>query len=112
MPHFPTKQKRGIITMLVSGFIGLAYEGISSFLHNRRHKAQHKSVKGMDKKAMIWCNKPMHLEDSMVMYGIFNAETLENSQTLYIIHIAIQHQMKNYLQDNLAQFWFSQYMLI
>ena len=24
-------------------------------------------------------NKLMHLEDSMVMYGIYNAETLENS---------------------------------
>ena len=27
------RQKRGIITSLISGFIGLAYEGISSFLH-------------------------------------------------------------------------------
>ena len=27
-----SKQKRGIVTTLVSGFIGLAYEGISSFL--------------------------------------------------------------------------------
>ena len=27
-----SKQKCGIITTLVSGFIGLAYEGISSFL--------------------------------------------------------------------------------
>ena len=31
LPHFPTKQKRGIPTALVSGFIGLTYEGISSF---------------------------------------------------------------------------------
>ena len=42
--QLPTKQKCGIITTLVSGFIGLAYEGISSFLHNRRHKALHKVV--------------------------------------------------------------------
>ena len=47
-PQFSTRQKRGIITALVSGFIGLAYEGISSFLHNRRHKALHKVVKAMD----------------------------------------------------------------
>ena len=42
LPQCPTRQKRGIITMLVSGFIGLAYEGISSLLHNRRHKAYKK----------------------------------------------------------------------
>ena len=29
------RQKRGIITSLISGFIGLAYEGISSFLHHK-----------------------------------------------------------------------------
>ena len=33
LPQFPTirKEKRDIITLLISGFIGLAYEGISSF---------------------------------------------------------------------------------
>ena len=35
LPQIPRKQKCGIITMLVSSFIGLAYEGISSFLHHR-----------------------------------------------------------------------------
>ena len=39
------KERRGIITSLISCFIGLAYEGISSFLHSRRHKAIHKAVK-------------------------------------------------------------------
>ena len=29
-------ENRGIITSLVTGFIGLAYEGISSYLHNKR----------------------------------------------------------------------------
>ena len=38
------KEKRGIITSLISVFIGLTYEGISSFLHHRRHKALHKAV--------------------------------------------------------------------
>ena len=33
------RQKRGIITSLIKGFIGLAYEGISSFLHHKRQKA-------------------------------------------------------------------------
>ena len=27
------QQKRGIITLLVTGFIGLAYKGISSYFH-------------------------------------------------------------------------------
>ena len=35
LPQLPRKQKHGIITMLVSSFIGLAYEGIFSFLHHK-----------------------------------------------------------------------------
>ena len=35
LPAIPRKQKHGIITTLVSSFIGLAYEGISSFLHHK-----------------------------------------------------------------------------
>ena len=81
LPQFPTnrKEKRGIITLLISGFIGLAYEGLFSFLHNRRHKVLHKGVKAMETKTNIQCKKHLHLEDSMIMYSIYNAETLENS---------------------------------
>ena len=35
LPQIPRKQKCGIITMMVSSFIGLAYEGIPSFLHHK-----------------------------------------------------------------------------
>ena len=35
LPQIHRKHKCGIITTLVSSFIGLAYEGISSFLHHR-----------------------------------------------------------------------------
>ena len=35
LPEIPRKQKHGIITTLMSSFIGLAYEGIFSFLHHR-----------------------------------------------------------------------------
>ena len=66
LPQLITKQKCGIITTLVSSFIGLACEGISSFLHNERHKALHKAVKAMDSKTAIQCNKLMQLENSMV----------------------------------------------
>ena len=42
LPQIPRKQKCGIITRLVSSFIGLAYDGISSFLHHKQNKALHK----------------------------------------------------------------------
>ena len=52
LPTFPTqnRQKRGIITSLITGFIGLAYKGISIFLHHKRQKALHKAVNAMDNK--------------------------------------------------------------
>ena len=53
----------------------------------------HKAVKAMDTKTDIQCNKLIHSEDTMVMYGVYNAETLEelinmvyhmhNSKTLH-----------------------------
>ena len=41
LPKFHTecRNKRGIFGAIISGFIGLAFEGISSFLHHNRHKA-------------------------------------------------------------------------
>ena len=38
------RQKCGLITTLVSGFIGLAYEGISSFLQRKWNSALKKAV--------------------------------------------------------------------
>ena len=35
---------------LITGFIGLGYEGISSFLHHKRQKALHKAVHAIDNK--------------------------------------------------------------
>ena len=60
--------------MLVSSFIGLAYEGISSFLHHRQNKALHKAVNAMDKKVDIQCNKFMQLENSMLMYSVYDIQ--------------------------------------
>ena len=62
LPQLLTKQQCGIITTLVSSFIGLAYEGISRFLHNKRHKALHKAVKAIDSKSAIQHKKLMQLE--------------------------------------------------
>ena len=71
----------------MSSFIGLVYEGISSFLHHKHNNALHKVVKAMNDKANIQHNKLMKLENSMLMYGIYNAETLEKLiKTVHRIH--------------------------
>ena len=59
LPTFPRdkRHKRGIISSLISGFIGLAYEGISSFLHHKHQKALQKAVKAMERKADMQHNK-------------------------------------------------------
>ena len=73
--------------MLVSGFIGLAYEGISSFLQHKQNNALHKAVNAMNDRANIQHNKLMKLDDTMLMYGIYNAETLEKLiKTVHQIH--------------------------
>ena len=57
LPLIPRNQKCRIITTLVSSFIGLSYESISSFLHHRQNKALHKAVNAMDYKANIQHNR-------------------------------------------------------
>ena len=50
-------------------------------------KLLHKAVKAMDSKTTIQCNKLIHLENSMLMYGIYNTETLEKLiNTVHHIH--------------------------
>ena len=62
---------------IISGFLGLAFEGISSFLHHKRHKTLQKAVKARSISTETQRNKLMHLENSLIMYGVYNAETLE-----------------------------------
>ena len=71
LPQMPRIQKCGIITTLISSFIGLTYEGISSFLHHSHNKALQKAVNAMDSMANIQHNKRMQLENSMLMYGVY-----------------------------------------
>ena len=49
LPTFPkdNRHQRSIIGSLISGFISLAYEGISSFLHHKHQKALQKAVTAM-----------------------------------------------------------------
>ena len=89
LPKFPKgrKSKRGIFSAIISGFVGLAFKGISSFLHNGRHKALHKAVSAMSIKTDIQRNKLMHFEKTLVMYGVYNAETLERHvKTVHMLH--------------------------
>ena len=89
LPKFPEgrKTKRGIFSMIISGFVGLAFECILSFLHNRRDKAFHKAVHTMSSKADMQRNKLLHLEDTLVMYGVNNAETLQKLiKMLHALH--------------------------
>ena len=86
LPKSP-RQKRGLVTTLVSGFIGLAYEGISSFLQRKWDNALKRAVLAMDNEINAQCNKLLKLDNSMLMYGIYNAETLESLLILFIIFI-------------------------
>ena len=47
------KEKEGIITLLVTGFIGLAYKVISSYLHNKLQKAFQKAFIAMEKQVNL-----------------------------------------------------------
>ena len=82
-----------ILGSVASKVIGLAYKGISSFLHHKRHKALHKAVAVMIKKMDIHCNQIHHLEDSMIMYGVYNSDTLKDL-------IDTVHRMQNFTTWN------------
>ena len=89
LPKFYMEQrnKRGIFGTIISAFTGLAFEGISSFLHHKRHKALHKAVKAMSILMDVQRNKLMHLENTLAMYRIYNAETLQKLvKTVQVIH--------------------------
>ena len=79
LANFPKnrKEKRGIITLLVAGLIRSVYGGISSYLHNKRQKALKKAFVAMKNQVNLERNKLFHLEDSMVIYSIYNSDTLE-----------------------------------
>ena len=72
---------------LFQAFVVLAFKGISSFLHNRRHKALHKTVKAMSIQTDMQRNKLKHLENTLVVYQVYNAEMLERLvKTVHALH--------------------------
>ena len=81
------RNKRGIFGVIISGFLGLAFEGFSSFLHHKRQKALQKAVRAMSISSDVQRNKLMHLENSLIMYGVYYAETLEKLvKTAHSLH--------------------------
>ena len=89
LPKFYTehRNKRGIFGAIILGYIGLAFESISSFLHHKRHNALQRAVKAMSISMDVQRNKLMHLENSLIMYGLYNAETLEKLvKTAHVLH--------------------------
>ena len=89
-----SRQKCGIITTLVSSLIALAYEGrILSFHQQKCKNALHKAVNALNNQANVQCNKLMKLDDTMLMYGIYNTETLEKL-------IKRVHEMHNATSSN------------
>ena len=77
----PNRMKRFLSTVLgtvASKIIGLVFEGISSFLHHKRHKALNKAIKQINERQDIEHNRIYHLEDTMIMYGKYNSDTLTN----------------------------------
>ena len=69
--------------------IGLAFEGISSFLHHKRHKTLNKAIKQINGRQSIEHNRIYHLEDTMIMYAKYNSDTLTNL-------IVTVHRMHNF----------------
>ena len=85
------RKKRFLTTSLgtiASKVIGLAFEGISSFLHHKRHKALQKAVNIINSKSEIDHNRVYHLEDTMIRYGKYNSDTLMEL-------VKTVHQMQN-----------------
>ena len=85
------RNKIAIFGTIISGFLGLAFKGISSFLHQKRHKALQKEVKLMSVTTDAQRNKLMHLENSLIMYGVYNAETL--SKLVQMVRVLHSQQM-------------------
>ena len=62
----------------------------------------HITVKAVDSKTTIQCNIIIQLEKSMLMYGVYNAETLEKLVDTITRYTTLHLHMKDYMQDNRA----------
>ena len=67
-----------VLGTVASKIIGLVFEGISTFLHHKRHKALNKAIKQINARQDTEHNRIYHYEDTMIMYGKYNSDTLTN----------------------------------
>ena len=93
LPTFTESNKKkrflsAVLGTVASKIVGLAFEGISSFLHHKRHKALKKVIKQINEKQNIEHSRVYHLEDTMIIYGKYNSDTLTNL-------INMVHRMQN-----------------
>ena len=89
LPKFPEgqKSKRGIYSAIISVFVDLAFKGILRFYIIEGTKTLHKAVKAMSIQTDKQRNKLMNLENILVMYGVYDAETLEKLvKTVHMLH--------------------------
>ena len=80
----------------------MAYEGISSILQQKCENALQKAMNAISNQASVQCNKLMKLDNTMLMYEVYNAETLERLiNTVQEIHnVTSSHE--TYLQGNIT----------
>ena len=77
-----------ILGTIVTKVVCLPFEGISSFLHHKWHKALQKAVKALSSRTGIDHNRVYHLEDTMIMYSKYSSDTL-----MELVNMV--HQMQN-----------------
>ena len=87
-----------VLGTVASQIIGLVFEGISSFLHHKMYRALNKAIKQINERQNIEHNRIYHLEDTMIMYGKYNSDTLTNlidtvhrmhNLTISMLHVTI-----------------------
>ena len=91
LPNFNNRKKRFLTTILgtvATKVIGLEFEGISSFLHHKRHKALQKAVNTLNSRTNIDHNRLYHLKDTMIIYSKYSSDTL-----MELVNMV--HQMQN-----------------
>ena len=85
-----------VLGTVASKMVGLPFEGISSFLHHKRHKALKKAIKQINERQNIEHNRVYHLEDTMIMYDKYNSDTLTN-----LINMVYRMQTLTFLKEKL-----------
>ena len=92
-----------------ASFTGLTYERIISYLHIKRQKALQKAFWKMERNLDLDRNKMHHLENSIIMYGIYNVETVEKK-----CHTILEMHNKNTWNERLfsarCNSWYNMYL--